>query len=213
MTKTSASRSTRRARAAVADHPDRLTAAEAVARVRRDDREIVTFIGYSGAGYEDEAAMIAAVREELSRHEPREVVVNAGATAEGIGAVYRIAKELGFATSGIVSSRALESESALSESLDRLAVVEDDTWGGFLPGTDQLSPTSRAMVEASDRFVAIGGGKVGRDELIVARQAGKPIRFVPADMNHEAARKAARKEGREAPTDFRGPVHEMMCTP
>ena len=60
------------------------------------------------------------------------------------------------------------------------------------------------MVEASDRFVAIGGGEVARDEFLAARKLGKPTQFIPADMNHAHAEEAAAKKGLPRPTDFRG---------
>ena len=56
------------------------------------------------------------------------------------------------------------------------------------------------MVECSDEFVAIGGGDVARDEFIAARQAGKKVQFVAADMNHQKAIDAARRKG-VAPAD------------
>jgi hypothetical protein len=82
--------------------------------------------------------------------------------------------------------------------------VKDATWGGFFPGTERLTPTSRAMVENSDVIVAIGGGEVARDELIAATRWGKEVRFIPADMNHQMARERALKRGLAPPTDFRG---------
>jgi hypothetical protein len=56
-------------------------------------------------------------------------------------------------------------------------------------------------------FFAIGGGKVAGDEMLAARQAGKPVTFIPADMNHKIAREKAQKKGQAEPTDFRGSVH------
>ena len=65
--------------------------------------------------------------------------------------------------------------------------VKDASWGGFIEGTERLSPTSTAMVEVSDRLVAIGGGDVARDELIAAKRAGKDVRFIPADDSRDRA--------------------------
>jgi hypothetical protein len=187
--------------------------AAAVALVRESGRRVLTFIGFSGAGYEDEAAMLAAARTVLERFSPRDTIVNAGATAEGIGAVYRLAKALGFTTTGIVSSQALDSGTPISPFVDRVAYVADESWGGCVDETGRLSPTSRAMVEASDVLVAIGGGEIGRDELLAARRAGKPVEFVPAEMNHaEACSRAARK-GEPEPRDFRGEVHRVFGGP
>lgn len=165
---------------------------------------VLTFLGYSGAGYEDPAAMLKEAGRILDRYERGKTLVNLGATAEGIGAVYELAKQKGFTTTGIVSTQARDNQVALSPCVDIVFFVKDDTWGGFLPGTGTLSPTSQAMVENSDVMVAIGGGEVARDELTVARQLGKRVRFIPADMNHRVAIEKAEKKGQTAPADFRG---------
>ena len=165
---------------------------------------VLTFLGYSGAEYEDKAMMLEQAARILDQFDPRTTIVNIGATVEGIGAVYETAKRKGFLTTGIVSTQAKESEVALSPCVDIVFYVKDATWGGFIPGTQNLSPTSKAIVENSDVVVAIGGGEVARDELIAARRSGKHVQFIPADMNHQIARDKALKKKRRAPTDFRG---------
>jgi hypothetical protein len=180
--------------------------AAVVAWFAHQHARVLTFVGYSGAGYEDEAAMLAAASAVLDQFDPKTTIVNIGATAEGIGAVYEIARRRGFRTSGIVSTQAKESDSALSAFVDTVFFVPDSTWGGLQDGTNQLAPTSEAMVGSSDVFVAIGGGEIGRDELLAARRAGKDVRFIPADMNHRAAIAKAAAKGQPAPTDFRGAI-------
>jgi len=165
---------------------------------------VLTFLGYSGAGYENPAAMLDQVRQILDRYDPRDTLVNSGATAEGIGAVYALAKRKGFATTGIVSALARTERVPLAPQVDTVFYVRDAGWGGFLPGTETLSPTSQAMVENSDVLVAIGGGDVARDELIAARRQGKRVEFIPADMNHRLAREKARKKSQPAPAEFSG---------
>lgn len=164
----------------------------------------LTFTGYSGAEYEDKATMIEHAVRVLDRFDPRATIVNIGATEEGIGAVYEAAKRKGFMTTGIVSTQAKDSNVRLSPCVDVVFYVRDATWGGLVPGTQELSPTSGAMVENSDVMVAIGGGEVTRDEITAARRAGKDVRTIPADMNHQIARDKAVKRGDPAPTDFRG---------
>ena len=181
--------------------------------VREPGRRVLSFFGYSGTGYEDERAMLTAAGAILARFDPRDTIVNSGASAEGIGAVYRLAKSLGFTTTGIVSARAIGKGTAIAPEVDRVAYVADQTWGGFVPGTDRLSPVSQAMVDASDLLVAIGGGDIARDELIAARRAGKPVEFVPADMNHAVARDQAARKGEPEPMAFRGEVHEAFGEP
>ncbi len=165
---------------------------------------VVTFLGYSGAEYEDKELMLEQAAGILERFDPGKTIVNIGATAEGIGAVYKLAKRRGFLTVGIVSTQAKGNNVALSPCVDIVFYVKDALWGGFIPGTEKLSPTSEATVENSDVIVAIGGGEVARDELIAAKRSGKHVRFIPADMNHQIARDKALKKGKPTPTDFRG---------
>lgn len=177
---------------------------------QKQDRRVVTFVGFSGAGYEDEPAMLAHATAILDEYDPAKTIVNIGATAEGIGALYLVAKQRGFMTTGIVSTQARDEHVALSPAVDHVLFVRDATWGGKLPDSDRLSPTSTAMVENSDVLIGIGGGEIGRDEMLAARRAGKTVRFVPADMNHRAAIEKAQKKGKPAPTDFRGAVAEAF---
>ena len=167
-------------------------------------KTVLTFIGYSGAGYEDENSLRKHAEAVLGEFSPAKTIVNIGATPDGIGAIYEIAKRKGFVTTGIVSSQAKEYNVALSPHVDHVFYVTDATWGGFLTGTKQLSPTSKAMVENSDIVVGVGGGEVARDELIEAKRLGKKVRFIPADMNHQKARDSARKKKQPEPVDFRG---------
>jgi esterase/lipase len=51
---------------------------------------------------------------------------------------------------------------------------------------------------------SMGGGEVARDELLAARRAGKPVTFIPTDMNHMLAREKARLKGLPEPKEFGG---------
>ncbi|MGE0812845.1 MAG: hypothetical protein AB7O28_01280 [Vicinamibacterales bacterium] len=182
------------------------TPAEVEAYVKAQGKRVLTFVGYSGAEYENQALMLVAARSALTSHDPRATIVNIGATIEGIGAVYELARTLGFATMGIVSTQARDTKATLSPCVDRVFFIRDQTWGGLLEGQQRLSPTSAAMVAVSDEVLAIGGGDVSRDELAGAERAGRKTSFVPADMNHEIARARAKRRGEPEPTDFAGPV-------
>jgi hypothetical protein len=173
-------------------------------------KTVLTFVGYSGAGYQDQPAMLAAAERVLGEFVPEKTIVNVGATPEGIGAVYELAKRKGFVTTGIVSTQAKQYNAALSPFVDHVFYVEDATWGGYMKGTQQLSPTSKAMVENSSAIIGIGGGEVGRDELLEARRVGKKVRFVQAEMNHQKAIEAARRKGLPVPTDFRGAAQTVF---
>jgi hypothetical protein len=183
------------------------TPAEVRAFFSGQGKTVLTLLGYSGAGYEDEAGLLQHATRILDAYEPAKTIVNIGATVDGIGRVYELAKKRGFTTSGIVSTQARESNATLSPCVDHVFYIRDESWGGFLEGSERLSPTSAVMVDVSDRLVAIGGGEVARDELVAARRAGKDTTFIPADMSHRIAIEKAAKKGLAPPTDFRGAAH------
>jgi hypothetical protein len=176
----------------------------------RQDKTTVTFFGYSGAEYEHADRMLAQAKSVLRRYDPQRTIVNIGATPEGIGAVYEVAKSMGFPTTGIVSSQARDGQYENSPHVDIVFYVHDDVWGGLLEGSNRLSPTSQAMVGCSDILVAIGGGQVSRDELVAARNQGKPILYFPAEKNHNRAIEKSRRKGLPIPTTFDGAVHEVF---
>jgi hypothetical protein len=174
--------------------------------------KVLTFLGYSGAGYENEKAMLDHAGRILDEFSPATTLVNIGATPDGIGAVYALARRKGFPTSGIVSTQARDTGANLSPCVDVVFFVEDATWGGFVDGK-RLSPTSQAIIDVSDHVRAIGGGEVARDELIAARTSGKArrdVRFIPAAMNHAIAIERAKKRGQPVPTDFSGAAATAM---
>jgi hypothetical protein len=181
------------------------------AHVRATGRQVLTFEGYSGAGYQDPAVMLALAGRILATEDPARTLVNIGGTAEGIGAVYALARQRGFATLGIVSTLARDERVPLSPCVDRVFLVRDATWGGLDAATGRLSPTSQAIVTVSDRLVAIGGGDVARDELLAARALGKPVQVHPADMDHALARAKAQRRGAPPPVDFRGTAHPALA--
>lgn len=180
----------------------------AVEAIRRSGLKVVTFCGFSGTGYEDPVAVERVVREQLARFAPQTTIICAGATTEGIGMVYPIARRKGFCTIGIVSSLAEVEGVAMSDEVEVVYVIKDDTWGGR-QGT-RLSPTSEAMVEACDEMIGVGGGAVARDELEEARRRGKPVTFIPADTNHTYAIEKARNAGKPPPADFHGEAYTLF---
>ena len=184
---------------------------KAVDAIRSWGRHVVTFSGFSGGGYEDPAAVERAIAGELARLEPAQAIICCGATADGIGAVYPLAKARGFETVGIVSSVAESEGAPFSDSVGTIFVIEDDTWGG-VRGDGTLSPTSSAMVQAADDMIAIGGGAITRDEVEAARRLGKRVRYLPADMNHAVATRKAIKSGEAPPTDFKGAVDKLFTS-
>lgn len=146
---------------------------------------VLTFVGYSGAGYQDADAMLKHAEEALAKQDVSKTIVNIGATADGIGAVYAKAKARGFKTSGIVSSQAKDENVSLATCVDYVFYVTDSTWGGRDKESGKLSPTSEAMVTASDEVIAIGGGGIANDEFQEAQRRGKKTTFIPAEKRQK----------------------------
>jgi hypothetical protein len=187
----------------------KMTPAETWAYFQSLGKKVVTFFGYS-ANYENEKAMLKTAKDALSLYSPGTVLINIGATTGGIGAVYPLAKKMGFTTTGIVSSVAIENLRYISNTVDHICFVADTQWGGRLPDSNELSPTSKAMVSCSDVLIAIGGGEVTRDELIAGREQGKIVHFYPAEISHKYLIERARKMKQPPPTSFWGAAHEVF---
>lgn len=166
-----------------------------------DKQTVLTFLGYSGAEYESHANMMAKAATILSMHDPANVLVNIGATSDGIGSVYLLAKQLGFKTMGIVSTQAVASGASWSPAVDQIFLINDTTWGGA-DASGGLHPTSAAIVTLSDEMVAIGGGAIARDELLAGQRLGRRCQFIPAESNHKLARAKAIKAKQPEPTNF-----------
>ena len=176
----------------------------------RQQKTVLTLFGFS-SGYEDEAGMLQRVREILAKYSPGTTLVNIGATRGGIGAAYPLAKSLGFQTTGIVSSQALDYLDKISKSVDDVCFIADDQWGGKLPDSEELSATSAAMVACSDILVALGGNDICLDELQAGRELGKPIYFYPAEVDHAWAVRRAEYLGQPKPDSFWGKAHEVFA--
>src|SRR5574341_813922 len=168
---------------------------QAVSFIRSRAKMVLTFYGYSGMGYEDEDAMLGTAREVLSQYRPEKTLVLSGATEVGIGAIYPLAKTLGFETAGIVTMEEAADPADISIFVDHICFIKDNQHGGRLPNSNELSPTSRAMVDSSDILVAMGGNDISREELIEGRKLGKPVQYFPADGNHERAIRHAKRKG------------------
>lgn len=184
------------------------SASSAVDAIHASGQRVVAFCGFSAAGYEDSQEVEHLLCAQLARFSPQSTVICSGATADGIGMIYPLARRAGFRTIGIVSSLAQAEGIAMSNDVDVVYFVQDDTWGGRQGAL--LSPTSEAMVTACDEMIGVGGGAIARDELDEMRKRGKPVHFIPADMNHALAVEKARKVGKSIPTDFRGEAHTLF---
>ncbi len=179
------------------------TPAQIAAEFKDSGKKVITFIGYSGAKYENEAAMLDIARNELGKLKAKDWIVNIGVTPDGIGQVYCVASKLGFETRGIVSELAKDYLDTV-ECVDRYYLVSDTTWGGRQPDGN-MSPTSEAMVSVSDRVIGIGGGDVGYDELVESMNRHKDVHLYSAEMNHA---KALKKN--PAQTNFYGKPQSLI---
>jgi len=173
-------------------------------------KSVITFFGYS-IEYENEKAVRKIVKEVLSGYSPETFLINVGATSGGIGATYPIAKSLGFKTTGIVSTLALQYLDNISGAVDHVCFVTDNQWGGKLPDSNDLSPTSRAIIECSDILIGIGGGEITRDELVAGRERGKTVHFYPAEIRHTLLILRAQKMNLPPPVSFWGPAHQIFA--
>lgn len=182
---------------------------EVLAFFRRQRKTVVTFLGYS-VEYERQKAMLNIAEDVLAGYSPVTALINIGATQGGAGAIYPIAKARGFTTTGIVSRLAIQYLEDISTAVDHVCFVMDSQWGGKLPDSNDLSPTSQAMVACSDIFVGIGGGEISRDEMLAGREQGKPVYFYPAEINHEYWIHRAQKMNLPSPGSFWGAAHEVF---
>ncbi len=174
------------------------------------DKYVITFVGFSGAGYERPDSLLEIVTGILDEYDSEKTILNIGATPEGIGLVYALGFGKKMTTTGIVSTQALEYDAKASPLCQHVFYIEDDSWGGYKEGTEILSPTSTAMIEVSDEIIGIGGGAVARDELMAAQALGKKVRFYDLEMNHQTAIDKAESKGNPKPTDFRGEAAKAM---
>ena len=176
---------------------------------RAQGKTVLTFLGYSSS-YEDEKGMFQIIQKILSGYSPETTLINIGATKGGLGAAYPLIKSLGFTTTGIVSTLALHHPGKISAMVDYICFISDMQWGGKLPDSDELSPTSKAMVACSDILIGIGGGEISRDEMVAGKAQGKPVIFHPAEISHEWAIRHAKRMGLPSPDSFWGAAHEVF---
>lgn len=157
---------------------------EVIEELRTSGKKIHSIFGYSDLGYEDEEVVMDKVRSDLSQLDPSTTAIAIGATRGGIGKAYEIAKSLGFTTVGIVSSKSLAHGGHYSDYVDEINIVRDTEWGGYLPGTNIMAPTTQVFVQASDSIAAYGGGMNTAVAIKEAMDLGKSVTFTPAEMNH-----------------------------
>ena len=168
------------------------------------NKKVITFIGYSGKGYQDNSRMLKTAQKKLATFSPDQYIVNIGVTYSGIGQIYTIAKGLGFQTIGIVSTKA---EKYLDGVKDvNMAFMISDTniydydyrkWGGYQSTQEkELTPVSEAMVSVSEVIIGFGGGDVAYAELKEAKARGIHIDFQCMMINKKKALEKALKKAK-----------------
>jgi hypothetical protein len=151
---------------------DPLKAGEIVELILARGKKVFTLFGYSALGYKDPASMLDAIRSDLEGLNTEEFSVCIGATEEGIGAAYEVAKEMGFETIGIVSTLALAYSGKFSDHVDAIYIVNDDLWGGYVPGTMNIAETTKAFLGVSSVISAYGGGNNTEVTCTIAKDMG-----------------------------------------
>lgn len=188
---------------------DPMKADEIIERIKGLGKKVYTIFGYSALGYEDEMRLESFVRKDIDVLSRDEYVIAIGATEEGVGAMYKVAKDMGFATIGIVSTQALSYSGRFSDFVDSIYIVNDDFWGGFVPGTSKLTETTKTFLGVSDFISAYGGGKNTAVTLEFAKELGIQTKFEEFDMSHTLADKII-KHGEVL--DYRGDAAKYVSS-
>lgn len=179
---------------------DPISAEEIIVQIKTLNKKIYTLFGYSALEYEHKDQVLSQIREELLKLDPASYIINIGATKDGIGAAYEIARELGFETIGIVSTQALSYSGQFSPFVQKIYIVNDLNWGGYIPGTTEFAPATKIYLSVSDVIAAFGGGMNTAVILREAKRLGIPVSYAPFEMNHSKALAEAR--GKDV--DFKG---------
>jgi hypothetical protein len=189
-----------------------------VALFSQKRKQVITFLGFGELGYENEDELVSITERELQSYSPEETIVNTGTLItvsfrRGIVDVYEIAKQMGFATTGIHPSVALHSPKAhaLSPFVDEVFFVADESWGGIEHLTAAPSPTLSALIAVSNEVIVIGGGKHTAEEMQAFLMFNKPLRFYAADMHHATSREWT-KSSKVNIGDFRGAAYHAWIS-
>lgn len=153
------------------------------------NKRVVVFSGYSGRGYADatvyaefnepyldlENTLSGILDKEIERYGKENIVVVAGATEDGIGAVYGVAKSKNLTTLGIVSEEAEKYNVPIAEDCDNHVYVPDPsgTWKVLDPnGESYMVNVAKGNASYKGKFYSLGGGDVTVSELQEAERLG-----------------------------------------
>ncbi len=167
------------------------------------DKHLICFAGYGELGYEEPGCVRTVCMEVLDPLDRNAVVVHCGTLLRegglnGIADVYQIARGMGFTTTGLFPSIALNFHEThrVAPDCEYPFFIEDTGWGGFREDRT-LSPTLTLHLYIAAELVVVGGGKYAAEELQAFDQAGKRVRYFPARMNASATRRWAQNGGLE----------------
>lgn len=176
----------------------------------------IVFAGFSGLEYAAADRVDTHVRaildEKIAQYGKDNLVAVAGATEEGIGRIYAIAKSLGIATLGIVSTEAEKWDVPISPYCDKVIYVPDPKGTWEVNAEDGESYTVKAAWISRMRgglggcLVLLGGGDVAVTELKQAWAKKIPTQvFGDYDPDPEKARAKQEKENAKALREGREP--------
>ncbi|HET7639858.1 MAG TPA: hypothetical protein VFK47_14115 [Ktedonobacteraceae bacterium] len=164
-----------------------LPVSEVIQQIKDLGKNVIALFGFSYLGYENPNEVMQQISHKLGTFDPETDIITIGATEEGIGAAYKVAKGLGFTTIGIVSASALTYSGRFSPMVDNIYIVNDQHWGGYVAGTDRLVGTTQAYLAVSREIHAFGGGENTAVTLAEAQKRGIVISYTQAEMNHAIA--------------------------
>lgn len=179
---------------------------EITKKVKALGKNVHSLFGYSALGYQDRLGLLTQIENDLKKLDPKKTIINIGVTGDGLGEAYKLAKSMGFETMGFVSTKFLENGGHYSKFVDHIFIVKDKLWGGYLPGTSQMTPTTSLYVKLSDTMAAYGGGEISKITMKEFARTGKPISYHAFEMDHNKAIEVAAKKRRPPPESFQSPV-------
>lgn len=164
----------------------------------------LAFGGFGELGYADEDLVRQTMNDVLGQWPSEDVLLIGGTLLRedgnaGIAVAFEIARDRGVETVGIHPGIALRFAEThrISPYADHVYFVMDDSWGGMDPSGSRPSPTLETLLSISDEFVAIGGGLHTADEIRAFAGRGRKVRYFPAAMDVEWARRWAERAGAE----------------
>jgi len=164
------------------------------------NKKVISFLGYSAAGYEEPQIVDRYISKVLA-HEcpnPKTCEVLLGST-DGIFRAARVSQSRGIDVTVITSEdgiKQLENRSAQDQDLVNTVYRIDSQFVGWVideEGNKEISAIAHALILSSDMIHMIGGGHIGIAETEYSILMGKDFTFFPAKFNIETMSKLIEK--------------------